>query len=82
MNVVFVKGGDYTPSMYFDTAGAANDLFQNTTFSQLIRSNAIFTLTRRNDGFAIVEGGEVREKTAPASIFHLDRFWKVLKPTS
>lgn len=68
MKTVFIKGGDYTPAIYFDTAGAINEIF-NRSFNQMVRASSIFTLTRDKSGFSIIEGGEVREKTNVASTF-------------
>ncbi len=76
MNTVFVKSGDYTPSIYFDTAGAVNDLLKSE-YGQLIRSTSIFTLIRSGSNFSIIEGAEAR---SPAPVVSTFSFLDLLAP--
>jgi hypothetical protein len=77
MKTLFIKSGDYTPSIFFDTAGAINELHK-MNFGQLVRANALFTLMRMDSGFVIVEGGEVKFKTPISSAFSFTDFFDYL----
>lgn len=68
MKTLFVKGGDYSPSISYDTAGAVNELL-GAKCDQLIRSNAIFVLYKEKNEFVFIEGADVRGRTSVNSKF-------------
>lgn len=77
MKTLFVKSGDYIPSIFFDTAGAINELHK-MNFGQLVRASALFTLMRMDNGFVIIEGGEVKHKTPISAAFSFTDFFEYL----